>query len=401
MGAGGSNEGGAGTAGGGGGVGTCVPQYPAPEVDVSTYGAVGDGVTDDTSALQSALAALEADGGTLVLEAGKTYLVSDLLEIVDGSGFGIRGNGATLKVAAGTPTDNHCPLSFRRCSSFVVADLTVDGNRENRTPEESGGGHNVRIRACSDFLFCRVTSDNATTDGFYVAPTDNADVGTFPADGIIQECHADNNFRQGMSIINARRLQVIDSSFTHTHGTSPQAGVDIEPNSGSADPGAEHVLFRGCLFEGNEGYGLTMGGAAATTDRLTVEGCTFRANHHGAMTLRAGWALVRDNVVEDHDGWVGFHLRDADRCHDAVVRDNLFRNNTGTPTGDAWIYVNSDSGTNNFLLENVFTNNEDQAIANNNEQGTCAAGNLIDGQLDAPPDSCGTAPTDIGYGSGP
>ena len=70
--------------------------------------------------------------------------------------------------------------------------------------------------------------------------------------------------------------------------------MDIEPNGGSAEPGAEHVLFRGCLFEGNEGYGLTMGGAA-TTDRLTVEDSIFRANHHGAMTIRAGWALVQNN----------------------------------------------------------------------------------------------------------
>jgi hypothetical protein len=368
---------------------------------VSTHGAVGDGVTDDTAALQAAFAAIEASGGTLAFEAGRTYLVSGLLEIVDGSDFALRGNGATIEVADGTPTDNHCPLSFRRCSRFSVADLTVDGNRDQRTPEQSSGGHNVRIRDCHEFLFCRVTSNDATTDGFYVAPTDNADVSTFPSDGVIQECHADYNFRQGMSIINARRLQVIDSSFTNTIGHSPQAGVDIEPNSGSADPGAEHVLFRGCTFEGNEGYGLTMGGPAATTDRLTVEGCSFRANHHGAMTIRAGWALVEHNLVEDHDGWVGFHLRDADRCHDVVVRNNTFQNNTGTPTGDAWIYVNSDSGTNNYLLENVFTNNVDTAIANNNESGTCAAGNLIDGQLDAPLSDCGTPPTDIGYGSGP
>jgi hypothetical protein len=116
------------------------------------------------------------------------------------------------------------------------------------------------------FTFCGVTSNNSTTDGFYVGPTDNADASTFPEDGVFADCHADFNYRQGMSIINGRRLQVIDSSFTNTFGTSPQAGVDIEPNSGSAEPGIEHVLFRGCLFEGNEGYGLTMARHDGPTD---------------------------------------------------------------------------------------------------------------------------------------
>lgn len=368
---GGSDAGDPGGDGGGVDGGQCEPSYPSPEIDVADHGAVGDGAADDSAALQSALATVGANGGTLVFASGQTYLVSDLLELVGASNFGIRGNGATLKVADDTPTDNHCPLSFRDCSDFVVADLLVDGNRQNRTPQETGGGHNIRIRGARDFLFCRVSSNNATTDGFYVAPTDNTDAQSFPADGVFEACHADNNYRQGMSIINGRRLQILDSSFTNTIGTSPQAGVDVEPNGGSAEPGAEDLLFRGCLFEGNEGYGLTMGGAA-TTNRLTVEGCTFRANHHGAMTIRAGWALVQDNVIEDHDGWVGFNLRDATRCHDVVVRHNTFRNNIGTPTGDAWIYVDADSGTNLFLLENVFENNEDQAIVINNDSGTCA-----------------------------
>lgn len=395
----GGSTGGTGPGGSGGtSPSACEPDYPQPELEASAFGVVGDGVQDDTAALQDAMAELEAAGGTLVLEAGHTYLISDRLEIRDGSGFAIQGNGATLKAADGTPTDHHNPLSFRNCSGFAVADLFVDGNRDNRTPEETGGGHNIRITGCSDWMVCRVDSHNATTDGFYVSPSDNADPATFPTNGLIGDCSADNNFRQGMSIINGRNLQVIDSSFTNTNGTSPQAGIDIEPNSGSADPGADQILIRGCHFAGNVGYGLTMGGHA-TTDHLTIEDCVFDANEHGALTIQAGYALVQDNVVENHSGWVGLHLRGLDRAHHVVVRHNTFRNNPGPiDAGPAWIYVNAESGTNNVLLDNTFENNEGQDIANNNPDGTCAAGNLMDGQLDAPADSCGEPPV-VGYGT--
>lgn len=43
--------------------------------DVKKYGAVGDGVTDDTAAIQAAAAAVPASGGTLYFPAG-TYIVS-------------------------------------------------------------------------------------------------------------------------------------------------------------------------------------------------------------------------------------------------------------------------------------------------------------------------------------
>jgi hypothetical protein len=72
----------------------------------SSYGAVGDGVTDDTAAIQAGIDALEANqGGTLRLDPAKTYLISSALNlgvtgypvILDG---GSSRNGARLKAAS-------------------------------------------------------------------------------------------------------------------------------------------------------------------------------------------------------------------------------------------------------------------------------------------------------------
>ena len=58
---------------------TPLPTRPAT-VDVKTFGAVGDGVTDDTAAFQKAIAA--AKGKVIRVPAGR-YLITDFLTIRD------------------------------------------------------------------------------------------------------------------------------------------------------------------------------------------------------------------------------------------------------------------------------------------------------------------------------
>ncbi|KAI2497040.1 polygalacturonase [Fragilaria crotonensis] len=63
-------------------------------VSVDTYGAVGDGVTDDTDALNLAFS-LAPPGSTLLIPAGRTYAHSDIVEITVPSLL-IKGGGRLL-----------------------------------------------------------------------------------------------------------------------------------------------------------------------------------------------------------------------------------------------------------------------------------------------------------------
>lgn len=58
-------------------------------VNVRDFGAVGDGVADDTSAIQAAISACYASGETLYIPTG-TYLISDTLDLIDGNDDTIR-----------------------------------------------------------------------------------------------------------------------------------------------------------------------------------------------------------------------------------------------------------------------------------------------------------------------
>ena len=76
------------------------------------FGAIGDGVTDDTIALQAAFAYFYDRAGVLAFGAGKTYLITDTIVANSaapaGSAYGplvVEGNGATLLYTASNPAN--------------------------------------------------------------------------------------------------------------------------------------------------------------------------------------------------------------------------------------------------------------------------------------------------------
>jgi len=72
-------------------------------VSVKDFGAVGDGTTDDTAAIQAAITAVSAAGGFLFFPAG-TYKTTAALTITTGS-FGIIGQGRATRFAPSANVD--------------------------------------------------------------------------------------------------------------------------------------------------------------------------------------------------------------------------------------------------------------------------------------------------------
>ena len=66
--------------------------YAAPQFFPETYGAVGNGVTDDTAAIQAAINACSSNGGGWVVLGAKTYLISSALTITTNN-VNMRGQG--------------------------------------------------------------------------------------------------------------------------------------------------------------------------------------------------------------------------------------------------------------------------------------------------------------------
>ena len=85
----------------------------------------------------------------------------------------------------------------------------------------------------------------------------------------IQNVHAIDNYRNGISVIGAVNLLVEDSIFEGTKGAQPQCGVDIEPDFPTQQ--VSNAVFRNVLFR--------------TTPRVRFQ---FRASHFLTYSTNLG-----------------------------------------------------------------------------------------------------------------
>jgi hypothetical protein len=100
--------------GGGGGV--------ARKFDVKTYGATGDGTTDDTIAIQAALAAIPSGGGVLYFPAGH-YKYTGATLTLDRQ-IAVEGDGGTINVTGGW-IDSTASNVFPAISTIISSSPTV------------------------------------------------------------------------------------------------------------------------------------------------------------------------------------------------------------------------------------------------------------------------------------
>ncbi|WP_369409292.1 right-handed parallel beta-helix repeat-containing protein [Deinococcus arboris] len=133
---------------------------PSGAVDVKTYGAKGDGVTDDTAALQKAA----SSGKSLSFPAG-TYLVSKAVTFNGTNNISVVGQGATIKARggfSGTALLHLVNTTATKVSGFTVIGAGegtgwVDGIRVS-----GGSGAVVDSNTISQLGGCGVGVENAT-----------------------------------------------------------------------------------------------------------------------------------------------------------------------------------------------------------------------------------------------
>jgi hypothetical protein len=104
---------------------------PRRDFDVKSYSAVGDGITDDTTAIQNAITAMAAANGRLVFPPG-TYL-SNGQTFTGLSNFAVDMQGTILRKASSATVPL---LDFDTCTDVVVGTLRTPG----RDDAAEGGG---------------------------------------------------------------------------------------------------------------------------------------------------------------------------------------------------------------------------------------------------------------------
>ena len=215
-------------------------------VNVGWFGAVGDGVTVDTTAIQAAIDALKAlGGGELRFGAGQTYMTGSLNIF---AGLHIKLNGATVKLI---PNQADFARVFRNAgisgyqytgsvdsNPFIVEGGILDGNRAN---QGTYTGYELEHHA----LVCVSAASNST--GKFVVKLRDLIIKESAGDGInlaynsrvaIENVTTWNCFRGGVTVSGGGHALSIKKCSSG--GDVHDFAINVEPTS---TPGNEFDLF--------------------------------------------------------------------------------------------------------------------------------------------------------------
>jgi parallel beta-helix repeat protein len=280
------------------------------EVQVGVTGhfiAAANGVTDDTGAIQAALNAV-APGGTVTVEAGRTYLVNLSIGLRPKSGTRVKLTGATLRAPVGQG-GRFFDLTSK--TQITISGGTLLGNRS-----ASAAAYGVLSVNSSDVTLDDVTFQDIYGDGIVVTGTPGGERIS------IRNCRFAGGRRSGVFIASGRHVTVENSAFDSTRGDAPEAGVAIQVNAGAT---VEHVRINRCSFRAN-GVGVSaLKGSGTRLAHLSLGDNVIEANVRSGATIAAAHVVVDSNRIVGHIQGAGLHLGPGTLS--ATVTGNLLSNN--------------------------------------------------------------------------
>lgn len=281
-------------------------------LNVKDYGAVGDGITDDRSAIQSAINDLAENGGTVFIPEGTYKIINDPLQMVsnvniigdgdktilDGSTFpsSTTYGGQTLIEIYGYPTGSYKPMTdIKKYSRTVTLNTTAGLSKgdlvnfdttevydESNTGTTSDyhktdilridkiEGNNVTFNSSvlwgfkKELLTIRklITVKNVNVSNIHIemgAGKAHSGIGVWYAENIIIENNVINNcWDSGVSTSYCYNVKVRGNNITNGSGlTTYAAGYGVVVGGSS-----RHVLINANYFENNR-HSVTGGGSAS------------------------------------------------------------------------------------------------------------------------------------------
>jgi hypothetical protein len=247
-------------------------------VDIRAKGATANDQTDDTAAIQAAIDEIAGTGGTVLVPDG-TYLVNteaaNHLRLKSHMTFKLS-RGAILKAI---PTDwghLYSVLSIAGVSNVTVVGGTLEGERDEHLGTSGEWGMGISIGRASHITISGVTSKKMWGDGFYVEGA---------TDVTFCSVNAEENRRQGLSIIEADGLVVTNSVFKNTRGTRPSSGIDLEPDFSSQK--ITNVRIQNSEFLDNAGAGILIDGGKGPVADVEIIDNAFAGSAHSIKIKHA------------------------------------------------------------------------------------------------------------------
>jgi parallel beta-helix repeat protein len=296
-------------------------------INVRNAGAKGDGRHDDTRAFQAAINSLPSSGGTITVPAG-TYMIDALRSINLRSHVRLKMSSGAKLVAIPNSSQRSYVIKAWKVNNVEISGGAIVGERAKHRGSSGEWGMGIDILASKKVYVHDVKVSDCWGDGVYIGAIGH--VGVPSTDVTLNHVVSTNNRRQGLSFGPVNRVYVVNSTFSNTHGTNPEAGIDLEPSTQGT---AANVRIERTTIAGNAGSGIEL---QAHVTGLVMASNTIKGNHgFGVYSGGAASSTFTGNLVTEN-GLDGISVRPA--SHNLRIAGN-----TVTYNSTHWFTANGKS----------------------------------------------------------
>lgn len=274
-------------------------------ISVGEFGAVGDGISDDTEAIKAAVKYVNENGGILYFPTA-TYLVSvqanneNIMEITSEKDIVIDFMGSTIKMSTNR-FPRYSIVKALYTKSLVVKNGVLVGDRlthdyavgESAESSSHAFGSGIYFDNSRYALAYNMESYNFTGDSMVMKNSKSG--GLMVAD----ECHFHHSRRQGITIVESDEVIIKNTVIHHIgstdgiKGTSPMSGIDVEPDSDTFK--VNKITFDNVNVYEIDGYGLVANKTWYREDIMPVPDITI--SNSSIEKLAVDNAVIKDSVL--------------------------------------------------------------------------------------------------------
>jgi len=351
-------------------------------ISVLDFGAVGDGVADDTDALQNAINA--AENNKLYIPAG-TYIIQTLSLLVPsnitiyGNGIGRTilkaGNSASVPTSGAIFNNSNIPSNVLTVNSttlntnITISDMTLDGNKANNV---GGYLYALYFVGVSNITLTNVRAQNTTGQGLQLNFTDKVQ---------ILNCESDSTNADGIQLADSMEYLIDGCKVTNSGDYGIEVDHGLFPVTSTYSTGSGTIsnnVVSGCV-----NFGIAVRGQINTENpnNNPIKGAVIIGNH--VTTSSSGICLqeaVDSCVVEANESYAnsGSGIVCSPGTIAGITQNTTIKNNISRDNANMGIFA--DSAVQMVIEGNIIVRNQYYGIKGsfgyslikgNNVSGNC------------------------------